>query len=40
MKLPMIVVMNKCDIADTNKLMEWKNDYEKYSVHILSNIII
>ncbi len=32
MKLPMILVMNKCDIADADKLIDWKQDYENFIV--------
>ena len=36
MKLPMIVIMNKSDIADSDKLIDWKNDYEKFNVIYIS----
>lgn len=36
MKIPLILVLNKKDIADTNKIKEWIKDYEKYEVLILN----
>ena len=32
MKLPMIVVFNKEDVADKKRVMEWMNDYDKFMV--------
>lgn len=34
MKLPMIVVFNKEDVADKCKVLEWMRDYEKFQVII------
>ena len=39
MKLPMIVIMNKSDIADSDKLIDWKNDYDKFNVYKILNIM-
>ena len=38
MKIPIILVLNKSDIADTNK--EWIQDYEKFEVFIQNNIVL
>lgn len=34
MKLPIIIVFNKCDVAPTDNLLSWMNDYEKYMVDL------
>ena len=36
MKIPLILVLNKKDIADTNRIKEWIKDYEKYEVLLLN----
>ena len=33
MKLPVILVLNKDDIADVSKLKEWITDYELFQVN-------
>ena len=38
MKIPIILVLNKSDIADTIK--EWIQDYEKFEVFIQNNIVL
>jgi hypothetical protein len=30
MKLPILIVLNKCDIADTKIIKSWMTDYESY----------
>jgi len=40
MKIPIILVLNKSDIADTNKIKEWIQDYEKFEVFIQSNRVL
>eukprot|EP01016_Furgasonia_blochmanni_P026759 TRINITY_DN2833_c0_g1_i2.p1 TRINITY_DN2833_c0_g1~~TRINITY_DN2833_c0_g1_i2.p1 ORF type:complete len:423 (-),score=66.94 TRINITY_DN2833_c0_g1_i2:252-1520(-) len=30
MKLPLVVVLNKCDVGDAEKVKVWMEDYEKY----------
>jgi GTPase len=32
MKLPLVVVLNKCDVGDADKVKLWMEDYEKYMV--------
>ena len=33
MKLPMIVVLNKSDKANTEKIVKWMKDYEEFLVN-------
>ena len=40
MKLPVVLVLNKNDIADTQKLKEWISDYEKFEVLLFFFFII
>lgn len=30
MKIPLILVLNKSDIADTSKIFNWIKDYDKF----------
>ena len=40
MKLPVVLVLNKNDIADTQKLKEWIKNYEKFEVLLFFFLII